>query len=95
MPVCCGLPDSSCLLNIKGKIVKFKYAKLDFCPYCKKTRREINGAHISDDLCKEVKVLQKKFDDDTVPKSTLLTDSQKGTKSSDENEESIIGIDPN
>ena len=93
MPVCCGLPDSPCPLNIKGKIVKFKYAELDLCPYCEKARREINGAHISDDLCKEVKALQKKFDDDTVPKSALLTDSQKGTKSSDHNEESIIGID--
>ena len=93
MPVCCGLPDSPCPLNIKGKIVKFKYAELDLCPYCEKARREINGAHINDDLCKEVKALQKKFDDDTVPKSALLTDSQKGTKSSDHNEESIIGID--
>ena len=85
IPVCCGLPDSPCPLNFKGKIVR--YAELDLCPYCEKARREINGARISDDLCKEVKALQKKFDDDTVPKSALLTDS------SDQKEDSIIGID--
>ena len=70
MPVCCGLLDSPCPLNIKGKMVKFTYAELD----CEKARSEINGAHISDDLCKEVKTLQKKFDGSSW---------QKGTKSSD------------
>ena len=55
MPACEGLPDTPCPYKAKGKEVKFRYAELDLCPYCESTRREINGAPISETLIEETK----------------------------------------
>ena len=53
MPHCVGLPNSPCPSQAKGKDVFFRYAELDLCPHCERTRRELDSAHVSESLLKE------------------------------------------
>ena len=55
MPACVGLPSGPCPHNAKGKEVKYRYAELDLCPHCERTRRELDGAFVGKALLDETK----------------------------------------